>query len=427
MKQFLSSLIIITLFFSIVQIAFAQPQQLPAKEVHISATVPYGVVDFPPPVITTSPGAPEGAPLVEKSNLRDTSVEIVWHTTENSSSIVEYGETTAYGTTVVDWELVKSHKVKLTDLKPKTLYYFRVKSRTNVGKESISSGYTSKTLDLTPPTNVSNFQALPGDSQITLSWLNPADEDFVGVKIQLSTKIYPGSPTEGITIYDDKGEMTGVAPLQNGMRYYFTAFSYDDSKNYASGAIASAVPTVEIVPPEVVPYIPPELAPVAPEISEIKMEDFTLWSEGAKLLLEEGAITVGPGQIFKISIPVEKFPKVLKTIITVVGSHTSSYLLRINPEETDYEAVIIAPEIPDTYPMTTIIMDFKEGTVSKIQAKLKVEAPAGVGSLLTAEIKKGAGEKPSWTPLLALIALVLIAGAVIGYLVGKLFKRKAMV
>lgn len=423
----MKKIIVVTiLLLGVGLVVWAQPQQLPSKEVHISATVPYGVVDFPPPVITASPGAPESAPLVETSNLRDTSVEIVWHTTENSSSIIEYGETTAYGTTVVDWELVKSHKVKLTDLKPKTLYYFRVKSRTNVGKESISSGYTSKTLDLTPPANVSNFQALPGDSQITLTWLNPADEDFVGVKIQMSTSIYPGGPTEGATIYDGKEEMTEVRPLSNGMRYYFTAFSYDDSRNYASGAIASAIPTVEIVPPEVVPYIPQELAPVAPEVSEIKLEDFTLWSEGAKLLLEEGAITVGPGQIFKISIPVEKFPKVLKTIITVVGSHTSSYLLRINSEETDYEAVIIAPEIPDTYPMTTIIMDFKEGTVSKIQAKLKVEEPAESGSPLTAEIRKEAGETPSWTPLLVLIFLILIVGTVIGYLIGKL-RQKIMV
>ena len=439
MRRFFTSLIIITLFFSLIPIVRAV--QLPPEEVHISASVPYGVVDFPPPVITTSPGAPEGAPIVQVINLRDTSLEITWYTIENSISIVEYGESAAYGTTVVDWNLVKYHKVKLTDLKPKTFYYFRVKSRTNVGKESISLGYTFKTLDLTSPANVSNFQALPGDRQITLTWLNPADEDFVGVKIQMSTKMYPGSPKEGVTVYDGKETETAISGLINGVRYYFTAFSYDDSGNYASGAIASAIPTKEAVPPELVPFVPPELVP---KIAEITLQDFFFWVEGAKLLPVEGVITVKPGQIFKISIPAEKLPKVLKVIITIIGTPTglklefiptvfaqsedqqvSSYLLRINPEETAYEAIITAPKIPDTYPMTTVIMDFKEGTVSKIQAKLKVEAPMGAGPLSAAGIgiKKEAGETPSWTPLLVLIALVLMAGAAIGYLIGKLRRK----
>jgi len=46
----------------------AQPVQLPLKEVHIQATVPSGVVDFPPPVITALPGAPEGTPIIQILN-----------------------------------------------------------------------------------------------------------------------------------------------------------------------------------------------------------------------------------------------------------------------------------------------------------------------------------------------------------------------
>jgi len=274
---------------------------------------------------------------------------------------------------------------------------------------------------LTPPANVSNFLAKPGDRMITLTWLNPPDEDFVGVKIQMSTKIYPGSPTEGVTVYDGKGEMAEVRPLQNGVRYYFTAFAYDDWGNYASGAIASAVPTVEIVPPEVVPFIPPELVP---KIAEITLEDFIFSIEGVQIFPIEGAVEVGPLQAFKISIPVEKLPKVLKTIITVVGEHTSSYLLRINEEETAYEAIITAPQEPGLYPMTTIIMDFKEGTVAKIEAKLKVVAPSEEAGKPVEVRPQPIPEKPSWTPLLVLISIILIIGAFIGYLISRVFKRK---
>ncbi len=420
----------------------AQPVQLPPEEVHIRATIPSGVVDFPPPVITTLPGASEGTPIIQIINLRDTSCEIVWGTIENSNSIVEYGETSDYGTTVVDWELVKSHKIKLTDLKEKTTYHFRVKSRTNVGKESVSLEYIFKTLDLTPPANASNFSAKPGDRTITLSWTNPSDNDLAGVKIQISTKMYPGGPDEGTTVYDGKDETFAVSNLQNGVRYYFTAFSYDDSKNYASGAITSAVPTAEAMPGVPGIYIPSELVP---KISELKLEDFLFFIKGVQIFPEDGVIRVKPGEQFKISIPQEKLPKVLKTILIIIGiaeqkegtllpstqpgnvvfaaeieQLISSYLLRINTEETAYEAIVTAPGVPDNYPLTIVIMDFKEGTVAKIEATLKVLAPEGA---LTAKIQKESEEKINWIPLIILIVIILIIGASIGYLVGRLRKK----
>lgn len=421
MKRFFTSIIIITLFFSIVQIVFAQPVQWPPQDVNISAVVPPypgPPYDLPAPIIFPPPGEPIGAPLVKVINLKDTSCEITWYTEDPSTSIVDYGETPEYGSTFLNEELVQYHKVKLEGLKPKTTYHFRVRSRNQYGKEAATGDYTFTTLDLTPPANVSNFQARPGDRMITLTWANSPDEDFVGVKIQMSTKIYPGSPTEGTTVYDGKGETTETRSLRNGVRYYFTAFAYDDSKNYASGAIASAVPWPPEVPypPEEIPYIPPELIPT---ISELTLEDISFFVEGVEVFPEDGVITVSAGQTFKISIPFEKLPKVLKTIITVIADDGSvySYLLRINPEGTAYEATITAPEVPKTYSLTIVIMNFKEGTVAKIEAQLKVE---GVIPLVA-----GIGEgKVSFTPLIILVSLVLVAGAAIGYLVGRCLKRK---
>ena len=413
MKKFLASIIIITLSFSLVPFANSQTLQ-EIEEVEIRAWVPEVFS------LRTPPQAPKISE-VQVTDKTETSCTIIWKTDQPANSYVDYGLTRDYEIgTLFDEIRVKDHQMKLTGLKPKITYHFKVRSRDLFGTEIVSDDQTFVLPDLTPPANVSNFLAKPGDRMITLTWQNPPDEDFIGVKIQMSTKMYPGSPTEGVTVYDGKGEMAEVRPLQNGVRYYFTAFAYDDWGNYASGAIASAVPTVEIVPPEVVPFIPPELVP---KIAEITLQDFTFWVEGAKLLPEEGVITVKPGQVFKISIPVEKFPKVLKTIITVVGEHTSSYLLRINEEETAYEAIITAPQEPGLYPMTTIIMDFKEGTVAKIEAKLKVVAPPEEEVIPPAvEIEE---EKPSWTPLLALISLLLIIGIIIGYLIGRI-KRKTI-
>lgn len=51
---------------------------------------------------------------------------IRWDTTEPRNSIVEYGETESLGLRAEDSSLVTSHEIRLTDLKYKTKYYYRV-------------------------------------------------------------------------------------------------------------------------------------------------------------------------------------------------------------------------------------------------------------------------------------------------------------
>ena len=425
MRNLLTFFVIIIICLSIIQFTSAQPVQWPPQDVNVSAVVPQypgPPHDLPAPMITPPPEEPETAPIVKIINLKDTSCEITWYTKDPSTSIVDYGETSEYGKTILYDELVQYHKVKLEGLEPETTYHFRVRSRNQYGKEAATGDYTFTTLDLTPPANVSSFQAKAGDEMITLIWQNPFDEDFEGVKIQMSTQIYPGSPEEGTTIYDGKEETTEIRSLQNGVRYYFTAFAYDEVPNYASGAIASAMPwspEMPYPPAEEIPYIPPELVP---KISELELSDISFFIKGVQVFPEDGVITVTAGQTFKISIPFEKLPKVLKTIITVIADDGSvySYLLRINDDETAYEATITAPQTAKTYSLTIVIMDFKEGTVARIEAKLKVDGMLGAAALAATGI-----EEVSFKPLLALIAIVLAVGAIVGYLIGRL-RRKAI-
>jgi len=413
MKRFLVSITIITLFFSLVFFVNAQTLQK-EQDVNVRATVPeiHALrVKLLPPTIIETPNLP-GVPYIKVVNKTETSAEIVWKTVQPASSYVDYGLTKNYEIgTIFSPKLVKDHRVKLTELQPKITYHFRIRSRDIFGNEIVSKDHTFVLPDLTPPANVRNFTAQPGNETITLTWQNPADKDFQGVRVQMSTISYPIDPFDGKTVYDGKETSYTILNLKNDIRYYFTAFSYDDSGNFTSGAIASAVPTIEIVPPEEIPFIPPELKP---EIADIILEDISFSIEGVQIFPDqEGVLIVKAGQVFKISIPVEKFPKVLKTIITVIGDRTSSYLLRINPEETAYEAIIFAPEIPKTYPMTTIIMDFKQGTVAKIPAFLRVEA-IEARPLLNEE--KPVAEEASWIPLLVLIGILSVIGIVMGHL-----------
>jgi len=89
---------------------------------------------------------------------------------------------------------------------------------------------------------VSAFTATPGDTQNSLSWTNPTDSDFAGVKIMFKTTGYPTSQTDGTQVYDGMGTSTVHTGLTNGVTYYYKAFTYDEVNNYSSGAQASATP-----------------------------------------------------------------------------------------------------------------------------------------------------------------------------------------
>src|SRR5205814_3903436 len=56
------------------------------------------------------------------------SATVVWTTDSTSTSIVEYGLTTAYGSITGDSTLVTSHAVPITGLSPNHVYHFRATS-----------------------------------------------------------------------------------------------------------------------------------------------------------------------------------------------------------------------------------------------------------------------------------------------------------
>ena len=98
-----------------------------------------------------------------------------------------------------------------------------------------------------PPAPVSRFMATPTESGISLSWLNPSDEDFAGTIIRFSTTGYPPDPNSG-TLVCNRAAAPGSsdaffhANLEPGRTYYYSAFAYDRAPLYSTAAQASASP-----------------------------------------------------------------------------------------------------------------------------------------------------------------------------------------
>ncbi len=82
---------------------------------------------FKSDIVPLTPG-PNFVGVPTAVNVDSVSADITWGTDSASSSIVEYGLTTAYGTTVGDSALVTSHLIHLAPLTPNKLYHYRVTS-----------------------------------------------------------------------------------------------------------------------------------------------------------------------------------------------------------------------------------------------------------------------------------------------------------
>jgi hypothetical protein len=97
---------------------------------------PFSTPDTTPPVISN----------VTAGNITSSGVTITWTTDESATSQVEYGTTTAYGSsTPLDAALVTNHSQMLNSLTANTLYNYRVISTAAAGNQTVSDNFTFTT------------------------------------------------------------------------------------------------------------------------------------------------------------------------------------------------------------------------------------------------------------------------------------------
>src|SRR2546427_380636 len=189
-------------------------------------------VDNTPPVIS----------LVSAFNISSSQATISWATNEASDSQVDYGLTTAYGSsTPLNSSVLTAHAVTLTGLLATTTYLYRVKSRDAAGNLATSADFTLTTLiavpATTPPSVPTNLSAnAVASSQINLSWT--ASTDNVGVS---GYQIYRGGSqiaTTSLTSYSD----TGLSP---STAYAYTVAAYDAAANVSVQSAPASAGTLD--------------------------------------------------------------------------------------------------------------------------------------------------------------------------------------
>src|SRR5437870_5227278 len=190
-------------------------------------------VDNTPPIISS----------VSAFNISSSQATITWATNQASDSQVEYGLTTAYGSsTPLNSSLLTAHAVTLTGLLASNTYHYRVQSRDAAGTLATSADFTLTTLiavpDITPPSVPTNLSASAMSSlQMNLSWT--ASTDNVGVA---GYTIYRGGSqiaTTSLTSYSD----TGLSP---STAYAYTVAAYDAAGNVSVQAAPASAVTLDL-------------------------------------------------------------------------------------------------------------------------------------------------------------------------------------
>jgi phosphodiesterase/alkaline phosphatase D-like protein len=183
---------------------------------------------------------------ISASGITSTTAVITWTTNEASTSQVEYGTSTLYGSaSPLDSNLVTSHSVFLAGLTPGTLHHYRVKSADGSGNETISTDYEITTLSDT---------AIPVISGITTSGVTITTVTIGWNTNEPATSQVEYGPTAsyGSTTALDPAlimsHSVSLSGLESSTVYHYRVKSTDGSGNPATSADQTFYTTDVVAP-----------------------------------------------------------------------------------------------------------------------------------------------------------------------------------
>jgi hypothetical protein len=135
---------------------------------------------------------------VSAGSITGSSATINWSTNQASDTQVEYGPTTAYGSsTTLNTSMSTGHSQQISGLTMATLYHYRVKSKNALGLLSTSGDFTFSTKS---PPNISNVKVSnKNHKRATITWDTSAASDSV-VDFGTTTAYGSTSPVDGTMV-----------------------------------------------------------------------------------------------------------------------------------------------------------------------------------------------------------------------------------
>ncbi len=183
-----------------------------------------GVADTTAPLISS----------VATSGVTANGATVSWNTNEPSDSQVEYGFSTAYGSSAPSGvQMVTAHSAALTGLSTSTLYHYRVKSQDAAGNLGVSGDDTFTTAgvaDSTPPVIGTVATSGVSSSAATVSWSTNEAADSQ-VEYGTSTAYGASTAVAGAMVTSHGVTLSG---LSAGTPYHYRVKSRDAAGNLAT-------------------------------------------------------------------------------------------------------------------------------------------------------------------------------------------------
>jgi glucose/arabinose dehydrogenase len=200
---------------------------------------------------TTSPGGP--APVISAvtaTSITSTSATITWTTDQASSSQVNYGTTTAYGSqSPLNTTLVTAQSVTLTGLTPGTTYNFDVFSANGSNTPATSGNFTFATTAASAPLISLVTATSITSTSATITWTT---DQAASSQVNYGTTTAYGSqsPLNTTLVTAHSVTLTGLSP---GTAYNFDVFSANGSNtpatsgNFTFATTAASAPVISAV------------------------------------------------------------------------------------------------------------------------------------------------------------------------------------
>lgn len=188
--------------------------------------------------IFTTPAPPDTTPPtfsgIAAGNLTGDSATISWTTNELADTQVQYGTTTAYGsTTSLNSALTTSHSQGLTGLAASTTYHYRVLSKDAAGNLALSGDNTFTTPappDNTPPTLSGITASSLTSNSAVITW-NTDEPSTTRVEYGLTTAYGSLSALDATLAINHTRTLSGLNPSTT---YHFRVISKDAADNTAA-------------------------------------------------------------------------------------------------------------------------------------------------------------------------------------------------
>jgi hypothetical protein len=129
------------------------------------------------------------------------------------------------------------------------IYYWRVIAHTSSGDIKGPYVWFHYEKDTTPPVD-GTFSAVPGSSQVSLSWsgFTDAESGIKSYKLVYNTGGFPVSCSDGTQAYSGTNKAYIHKGLDNNTTYYYRLCAKDNAGNISTGVTASATPSLSSGP-----------------------------------------------------------------------------------------------------------------------------------------------------------------------------------